>query len=140
MPVPSQESGRPCTLFCNLCVRDIDFVLYDFSIGFRNCSDCVWYVLFFYWLSELFRLCVVCFVFLLAFGIVPTVCSMFCFSIGFQNCSDCVYCGMFFYFITKNLYCHSNQSRPGHTDIWTMPDKPPTINNISVNNEPTCIC
>ena len=60
-----------------------------FSIRFHNCSDGV---VFFYWISELFRQCGI---FLLDFITVPTV---WYFSIRFHNCSDSV---VFFYWISE---------------------------------------
>ena len=73
-----------------ICVRVIDFAFsYDFSIGFWNCSHSV---VFFYWILELFLQCGI---FLLDFGIVPTV---WYFSIGFWNCSHSV---VFFYWILE---------------------------------------
>ena len=85
------------------------FFLY-FSNRSRNCSDGeVFFALFFYWIFELFRRCgILCFIFLLDLGTVPTVWYflliflldlgtvptvwyfLFYFSIGSRNCSDSV--------------------------------------------------
>ena len=83
VPVPSQESERPCII---ICVRIIDFAsFFDFSIVFWNCSDTV-----------------VFFVFLLYLGTVPTV---WYFSIVFWNCSDNgIFCFVF-YGIIDALLC-----------------------------------
>ena len=83
VPVPSQESERPCII---ICVRIIDFAsFFDFSIVFWNCSDTV-----------------VFFVFLLYLGTVPTV---WYFSIAFWNCSDTgIFCFVF-YGIIDALLC-----------------------------------
>ena len=83
VPVPSQESERPCII---ICVRIIDFAsFFDFSIVFWNCSDTV-----------------VFFVFLLYLGTVPTV---WYFSIVFWNCSDTgIFCFVF-YGIIDALLC-----------------------------------
>ena len=83
VPVPSQESERPCII---ICVRILDFAsFFDFSIVFLNCSDTV-----------------VFFVFLLYLGTVPTV---WYFSIVFWNCSDTgIFCFVF-YGIIDALLC-----------------------------------
>ena len=83
VPVPSQESERPCII---ICVRILDFAsFFDFSIVFLNCSDSV-----------------VFFVFLLYLGTVPTV---WYFSIVFWNCSDTgIFCFVF-YGIIDALLC-----------------------------------
>ena len=83
VPVPCQESERPCII---ICVRILDFAsFFDFSIVFLNCSDTV-----------------VFFVFLLYLGTVPTV---WYFSIVFWNCSDTgIFCFVF-YGIIDALLC-----------------------------------
>ena len=72
-------------------VPTVWYLLFYFSNGSRNCSDSVvFFVLFFYWILDLFRRCsIFCFVFLMGLGTVPTVWYfLFYFSIGFLNCSD----------------------------------------------------
>jgi hypothetical protein len=73
--------------------RRVWYVLFYFSNGSKNCST-VWYffVLFFYWILELFWQCgIFCFIFLLDLGTVPMVrYFLFYFSIAFWNCSDSV--------------------------------------------------
>ena len=94
VPVPSQESERPCII---ICVRILDFAsFFDFSIVFWNCSNTVvffvfllylgtvptvWYFLFFYCILGLFRQC-----------------GIFCFPIVSWDCSDSV---VFFYCILE---------------------------------------
>ena len=93
------ELFRQCGIFCFIFLMDLGTVptvwyfLFYFSIGSRNCSDSVvFFVLFFEWILELFRLCgIFCFIFLLDFGTVPTVWYfLFYFSIGSWICSDSV--------------------------------------------------
>jgi hypothetical protein len=75
------ELFRRCGIFCFIFLLDFGtvptvwyFLLY-FSIGSWICPDSVvFFVLFFEWILELFRLCgIFCFIFLLDFGTVPTV-------------------------------------------------------------------
>ena len=98
VPVPCQESERPCII---ICVRILDFAsFFDFSIVFWNCSNTVvffvfllylgtvptvWYFLFFYCILGLFRQC-----------------GIFCFPIVSWDCSDSV---VFFYCILE-LFRH----------------------------------
>jgi hypothetical protein len=81
--------------FCNGSRKcsTVWYFLFYFSIGSRNCSDgVVFFVLFFYWIWDLFRRCGnFSFIFLMDLGTVPTVWfSLFYFSIGSRNCSDSV--------------------------------------------------
>ena len=103
------ELFRRCGIFFFIFLLDLGsvltvwYVLFYFSIGSRNCSDgVVFFVLFFYWILDLFRRCgIFCFIFLLDLGSVLTVWYfLFYFSNGSRNCSDgVVFFALFFYWI-----------------------------------------
>ena len=95
---------------------------YDISVGSQNCSDsAVFYVLFFYWILELFRQCgIFCFIFLMDLETVHTVWYfLFYFSIGSWNCSDSVVFFVLFFLLDLRsvltvwyfLFYFSNGSR-----------------------------
>ena len=100
---------RRCGNFSFIFLMDLGtvptvwFFLFYFSIGSRNCSDdVVFFVLFFYWILDLFWQCgIFCFIFLKDLGTVPIVWYvLFYFSIGSRNCSDSVvFLVLFFYWI-----------------------------------------
>ena len=105
-----------CGIFCFIFLLDLGTVptvwyfLFYFSIVFWNCSDdVVFFVLFFYWILDLFwQRGIFCFIFLVDLGTVPMVWYflliflldlgtvptvwyfLFYFSIGSRNCSDSV--------------------------------------------------
>ena len=81
----------------------VRYFMFYFSIGFWNFSDSVvFFVLFFYWILDLFWQCgIFCFIFRMDLGTVPTVWYfLLYFSIGFWNCSDSViFFVLFFHWI-----------------------------------------
>ena len=114
--------------FCFIFLLDLGTVptvwyfLFYFSVVFWNCSDSVvFFVLFFYWILDLFwQRGIFCFIFLVDLGTVPMVWYflffflldlgtvltvryfLFYFSNGYRNCSDgAIFFALFFHWILE---------------------------------------